>query len=119
MVKTHFPQKGEKFEIQSYKPPKNLASLRKTHLPFTGSPRKHPYDPKKLILVPDPFLSNSYYFEFIIEDISFVEELKNLVNMDGETVTMARIWVQKMSLALQCLPFLVADPEDSEKFSKR
>lgn len=118
MIETHFLQKGEKFEIQSYKAPKNLANLKKTHLAFTGSPRKHPYDSKRLILVPDPFMGHSYYFEFMIEDISFIEELKNVVNLDGETVSMVRIWVKKMSLALQCLPFLVAGPEDGKPASK-
>ncbi|MBU0986388.1 MAG: inorganic pyrophosphatase Ppa [Proteobacteria bacterium] len=112
---TNFPQKGKKFEIQSYKRPKDLANFRKTHLPFTGSPQKHPYDSKKFILVPDPYSSNSYYFEFMIEDIAFVEELPNLVNLEGKVVTMARIWVKKMRMGLQCLPFVVADPEDINK----
>jgi len=49
------------------------------------------------------------YYEFKINDISYVEELPNLVNMEGETITMVRIWIKKMSIGIKCFPFVVED----------
>ena len=51
MQTKNFPQEVKKFEIESYKRPKNLKELKKSHVPFSGSPLKHPYDHKKVILV--------------------------------------------------------------------
>jgi inorganic pyrophosphatase len=38
-----------------------------------------------------------------------VEELPNIVNLDGETIKMVRIWVKKMSVGILCSPFLVEE----------
>lgn len=109
MQSTHFPQEAEKFEIQTYKKPKDIGLLRQTHVCFSGSPQRHPYDPEKVILVVDPYSANHLYFEFNKSDISYVEELPNIVTPAGATVTMARIWVKKGSVAVQCSPFIVED----------
>ena len=101
-------QKAEKFEIEKYKAPKDVHSLSKTHVPYTGSPQKHPLDPEQIILVPDPYNDFSSYLEFKRNDIAYVEKLAHIVNMAGETVSMARIWVKKGSVAVQCTPFQVA-----------
>ncbi|BBO81372.1 hypothetical protein DSCO28_19380 [Desulfosarcina ovata subsp. sediminis] len=100
-------QKAEKFEIEKYTAPKDVRALSKTHVPYSGSPQKHPLDSDQIILVPDPYNTISPYLEFSKGDIAFVEKLANIVNIDGETVTMARIWVKKGSLAIQCTPFQV------------
>jgi inorganic pyrophosphatase len=109
MQNTNYPQESAKFEIQTYKRPKDIKVLRETHVSFTGSPQRHPYDPKKVILIADPYSANTYYYEFNKDDISFLEELASIVNMAGETVTIVRIWVNKMSIAVRCTPFIVAD----------
>lgn len=100
-------QKSEKFEIEKFKAPKDIHSLAKTHVPYSGSPQKHPLDPEQIILVPDPYNQISPYLEFSKGDIAYVEKLANIVNLDGETVSMVRIWVQKGSFAVQCTPFQV------------
>lgn len=100
-------QKAEKFELEKYNPPKDIRSLSKTHVPYSGSPQKHPLDPDQIILIPDPYNEKSPYLEFSKPDITHVEKLANIVNMAGETVTMARIWVKKGSVAIQCTPFQV------------
>ena len=100
-------QKAEKFEIEKYTAPKDIRSLSKTHMPFTGSPQKHPLDPDQIILMPDPYNHKSAYLEFNKNDITHVEKLANIVNLEGETVAMARIWVKKGSFAIQCTPFQV------------
>ena len=113
MVVTPFLQDAKKFEIQVYQRPKDLKILRNTHIPYTGSPRKHPYDPDKCILISDPYGRNTFYFEFRMADISFAEDLPNLVNLDGKAIPMVRIWVKKMSVGVLCSPFLVADTQDA------
>jgi inorganic pyrophosphatase len=95
----------EKFEIQTYLKPGDMD--KKRHVPFSGSPRKHPWDPEKIILIVDPFTANTFYYEFKIKDIGFAEELASMTNIDGESVSMIRIWVKKQSVAIQCSPFRV------------
>jgi len=109
MVVPDFPQEIKKFEIEAYKRPKSSKDLKRTHVSFSGSPLKHPYDLKKVILIIDPYSRNTSYYEFRSQDISFVEELPSIVDMDGKTVTMVRIWVKKMSVGLLCSLFLVGE----------
>ena len=104
-----YPQEAEKFQIEAYKRPRDLQVLRKNHISFTGSPKKHPYDSDKVILIADPFSSNNLYYEFNKDDISYVEELPNLVNLDGEAISVVRVWVKKLSVAIRCTPFIVED----------
>jgi inorganic pyrophosphatase len=112
MARKNFPQQVKKFEIEAYKKPEDLKELRKTHVPFSGAPHKHPYDPKKIILVPDPYSSIPFYYEFRSNDIPFAEELPSIVSLEGATIKMARIWVKKMSRGLLCSPFLVEDTKN-------
>ena len=102
----------EKLEIQAYNKPKDLKNLSKSSVAFTGSPQKHPYDSQKVILITDPFSTNTFYYEFNKEDISYVEELPNLVDLDGNTITTGRIWVKKSSLGIRCTPFIVEDTRE-------
>lgn len=101
-------QKSKKYEIQSYKKKYDVKELKKNNVPFTGSPKKHPYDNKKVILLIEPY-DNSSYYEFKTKDISHVEELANITNIEEETVPMVRIWVQKKSVGIRCAPFMVED----------
>ncbi len=109
MVMEILLQEAKKLEVESYKSPSKIKNLRKTHVPFTGSPQQHPYDSERVILVADPYSSNTLYYEFRTADISFVEELPNIATLDGETVTMVRIWVTKKSIGVRSSPFVVED----------
>ena len=109
MHERSYPQEAKKFPIQAYERPKNLKVLREAHVPFSGSPRKHPYDSKKVILIVDPYSTSTFYYEFSMDDISYVEELPNLVTLDGDAINMVRIWIKKMSIAVRCSPFIVED----------
>jgi inorganic pyrophosphatase len=113
MTETGYLREAEKFEIQAYKKPEDINTLRKTHVAFSGSPKRHPYDSDKVVLVADPYSKQNVYYEFSKMDISYVEELPSLVNLDGETVTMVRIWLKKMSIGLRCSPFMVEDMENT------
>ena len=107
-MNTHI-QKAAKFELEKYKKPRDVKSLLKSHVPFSGSPQKHPHDADKLILVADPYSTYTYYFEFNKDDIAYVEKLSNLVDTEGQAIGMVRIWVRKLSVAVRCTPFLVSD----------
>ena len=102
-------EKAHRFEIQAYQKPKNFKSLRETHVPFAGSPQKHPHDTKKVMLVADPYSTSPFYYEFRLKDIAYAEELPSLVDLEGNTLTMARIWIQKGSVGLRCAPFRVEE----------
>ena len=102
-------QQTGNFNIQAYKRPKDLRDLWETHVSFSGSPRKHPHDPEKVVLVADPYSSHTSLYEFNTKDISYVEKLPNLVNLEGETITMTRVWVRKGSIGIRCTPFLAED----------
>jgi inorganic pyrophosphatase len=110
MEKNRSPlDKTDSFDIQEYRTPLDFKSLRDNHVPYTGSPRKHPYDSKKVILIADPYSYNSTYFEFRIKDVSHIEKLPNLVDVDGNIIQVARVWVKRKSLAILCSPFVVED----------
>ncbi len=109
MALKNIPQEIKKFEIETFKTPKNPQELKRTHVPFSGSPVKHPLDPKKVILIPDPYTSSPFYYEFNTQDIAFAEKLPSVVNLKGETVNMVRFWVKKMSVGTVCTPFLVEE----------
>ena len=96
-------------EIAKYKRPKDVKKLRDTHVAFAGSPRKHPYDAYKIVLVADPFSQHNQYYEFNTDDIAYVEELPNIANMNDEVIPMVRLWVRKKSIGVRCIPFWVED----------
>jgi inorganic pyrophosphatase len=102
-------QKAEKLELQVYKKPKIFKEIMKSHVSFTGSLQKHPYRAEQIILVTDPFSANTYYYEFKSKDISYVEELPNLTDPEGNTIPMVRIWLKKKSIGIRCTPFIVED----------
>ena len=109
MDSTRLPEGIKKFEIAAYERPKNVKDLRKTHVSFSGSPVKHPHDAGKVILITDPYSASTSYYEFRSQDISFVEELPSIVDMEGKTVSMVRIWVRRMSVGMRCSLFLVGE----------
>ncbi len=108
-----FLQMAEKFEIQVFEKSKIPKDLKKEHVCYVGVPQKHPHDVNKIILIQNPLSTNTTYYEFFFSDISYVEKLPSLINLDGETINVAQIWVKKMSIGIQCIPFIVADTKFS------
>ncbi|HDQ14239.1 MAG TPA: hypothetical protein ENN41_05445 [Sediminispirochaeta sp.] len=94
------------YELTKYK---GDPEKKKNSLSLTGAIRKHPYDEQKLLLITDPFSSDTEFFEFRIMDIAYVEEQPSIVSETGENLFMARIWVKKGSLGIQYHPFEVSD----------
>jgi hypothetical protein len=88
-------------------------------VPFTGTLRKHPYDPSKCILLADPKSPDSEpgradstpaILEFRKADVQGVEELASPVDESGASRQLMRIWVRRGSRGLRYEPFDVDEP---------
>jgi len=101
----NFLELKENLEIQAYEKVKTLDKT--IHVPYSGSPRKHPHDKTRFILVADPFTDNTFYYEFQIKDVACAEELPSMTSLKGESIHMVRIWVKKKSIAIHSTPFIV------------
>ena len=106
-----FLERAKRFELEAYK---RLPDLTLDHVAFSGAPQKHPHDEKKIILIVDPFSTQAFYYQFDMADIGGVEILPSLVTVEGDSVTMARVWVKKGSLGLKFFPFVVADTSQGQ-----
>ncbi|MFP4363766.1 MAG: hypothetical protein ACLFR1_07830 [Spirochaetia bacterium] len=92
------------YEIEKYKKQKDYY---KHCVPYSGTPKQHPYDPEKVVLIISPISHNTEFIEFLVRDIEYAEDLPNLVTEEGESLKMVRIWIKKGSFALKYLPFEV------------
>ena len=101
--------KWKKVEIEKYQKTKDPKTLRQTHISYSGSPHKHPYDSEKMIMIIEPYYAGTFYYEFNKSDIAYIDELPNLVNLDGEVYTRVRIWIKKASIGVRCIPFVVGE----------
>lgn len=105
------------YEIDAYRggPPQDAVS-------FDGSPRKHPYEREKLLLV-RPFGSSPAILEFKLSDVVHAEDLPSPVTERGEGMRIVRIWVRRGSFGIMHEPFEVDDPvklsSDSAKIHER
>ncbi len=102
-------------EIKKYD---RKADYSKTCIPFTGTPRKHPYDTDKMLLINNPYSSETIFYEFRFSDIKGVNDLPSLLTESGESVKMVQVWVEKGSIGMRYEPFEVNEPlkffKDSE-----
>ncbi|WP_028323794.1 hypothetical protein [Desulfatirhabdium butyrativorans] len=109
----HSIQRGGKFEIQQFKKPGNILELKKTHVSFTGTPMRHPYDPARVLLIVDMLSVQAYCYEFFVADIAFAEELPAIVTPEGDALTTSRIWVKKGTIGMRITPFVVEDMREA------
>lgn len=102
-------------EISRYDRKKDYSD---TCIAFTGTPRKHPYDHEKLLLINNPYTSETIFYEFQFSDIKGVDDLPSLLTETGESVKMVKVWVEKGSVGMRYEPFEVNKPlkffKDSE-----
>mgnify|MGYP000877835418 CR=1 FL=1 len=96
---------GAFYEIQAYRsdPPQDA-------LAFTGSPRKHPYDDGKIILIVEPQGGESAIYEFKASDIVGAQDLPSPVTEAGESYRIVRIWVRRGAVGIRYEPFEVESP---------
>ncbi|MBU0485674.1 MAG: inorganic pyrophosphatase Ppa [Proteobacteria bacterium] len=100
---------SREFEIQTYKKPEDIRQMNLNNVSFSGTPFHHPYNNEKLVLLINPFSSETLYYEFFTRDISFAEHLENIVDPEGKSLNIVRLWVKKKSVSIRCTPFIVDD----------
>lgn len=96
-------EQSASYEISKFKDNK----IQDSHVPYEGSPKKHPTDDNILILLTDPFSRRSSFYEFSIESIGSIEELGTISSEDGSNAYMIRVWIRKGMTALKTEPFIV------------
>jgi inorganic pyrophosphatase len=79
-------------------------------IPFTGTPKKHPYDTEKVVLITQPLSTKATFYEFNLKDIEYVESLPSIAAENGENVKIVKIWVKKGSFGIRYEPFTVDEP---------
>lgn len=93
------------FELQAYRadPPQDAVS-------FTGSPRQHPYDDGKIILIAEPHEGDSAVLEFRASDVVCAQDLPSPVTESGESYRIVRLWIRRGAVGLRYEPFEVDQP---------
>lgn len=91
-------------EISRYNAKENYRDI---SVPYLGTPRKHPYDESKIILVTNPLTDTEEFCEFKLENIVHVEYVKNMVTKEGMSMSIIEIWVELDSYGVKYIPFKV------------
>jgi hypothetical protein len=84
-----------------------MDEFKNEHVVFSGVLGKHPSDSNKIVLISDPHINKTSYYEFESADIGLIEKLPNIINSDGEDAVMALLWIKKGSLVAKSSIFMV------------
>jgi|TARA_B110000091_G_C13594798_1_gene382117 inorganic pyrophosphatase len=85
----------------------NINDFKNEHVVFSGALGKHPFDSNKIVLISDPHINNTSYYEFTSADIGLIQKLPNIINSDGDDAAMALLWIKKGSIATKSSIFIV------------
>ncbi|MFW6363237.1 MAG: hypothetical protein ACOC0D_05270 [Spirochaeta sp.] len=88
-------------------PVKKTSGSSEPNTPYFGSVRKHPYDARKIVLVPYPYHSNEGVYEFSMDDVLAAESSSEVANSDGDIISVMRIFIRKGAHAVNLKPFTV------------
>lgn len=105
-------------ELASYKsdPPLDAVS-------FEGSPRKHPYDPGKVLLLVFSGPGDPRILEFRLDDVVCVDQLASRVDSQGHSLAVSKLWLRRGSFGVRLEPFEVDTPlrpfKESETLMRR
>jgi hypothetical protein len=111
---TELLEEEPQFEIIRYK-----SGAPQDAVAFTGTLRKHPYDPDKCLLLADSSAAQASaapagftpaILEFRKADVLGMEELPSPVDESGHSRQVLRLWIRRGSLALRYEPFEVDEP---------
>ena len=80
---------------------------KKTCKSFLGSPRKHPSDPQRIILVTQVLEKQRVFLEFKKSDICHVDEAQTVTTEEGESINLVTLWLAKESIGIELRPFKV------------
>lgn len=75
---------------------------------YFGSVRTHPYDNRKIVIVPYPYKGSQGIYEFNKEDVLYAENTSEVVNEDGDILTVMRVFIRKGAHAVNLRPFTVS-----------
>ncbi len=92
------------YELDLYRREQDYAER---SVPFTGTPRRHPYDSEKVVLVPHPFEKERILYEFQLRDVIHLEQLSSIVTERGENLPVMKLWVRLGSRAVQLTPIVI------------
>ena len=106
---TYYLTKAKSIELAKFQRVTDRNKLKQTHVPFSGTLRQHPFEHEKIILMTEILSQNAAFYEFSNDDIGFVEKLPNIVNSEGEDVSMVMLWIKKGSIGIRSAAFLVGD----------
>jgi len=104
---SYFVIESQSTNLVKYHLPFDINEFKKGHMAFSGALGKHPYDSNKIMLISDPHINNTSYYEFESADIGLVEKLPNIINSDGDDVSMALLWIKKGSIATRSSIFMI------------
>lgn len=79
---------------------------------YLGSPRRHPSDDSRIVLVTRILEGQRNFLEFKKADIVRVEEAQTVSSQDGEAIALFRVWVRLGSLGIELRPFRVETDKD-------
>jgi len=96
---------GSFYELQAYK-----SEAPQDALAFTGSPRKHPYDDGKIVLLSEQSDGDSAIYEFKVSDIVGAQDLPSPVTEAGESYRIVRLWIRRGAVGIRYEPFEVDAP---------
>ncbi len=96
---------GSFYELQAYK-----SEAPQDALAFTGSPRKHPYDDAKIVLLSEQPGGESAIYEFKVADIVGAQDLPSPVTEAGESYRIVRLWIRRGAVGIRYEPFEVDAP---------
>ncbi len=91
------------FDIAKYKE----TDFREIYVPYTGTPKKHPTDSKRVLITDDPFSKSKTVYEFPLSSIIHVEEMETITSEEGESAPILRFWIKKGTPGIKHEPFLV------------
>lgn len=97
--------KDDFLSIEKYK---NVDTSDIKSIAFTGSPRQHPSDNEKFILILNPLSDNTEFIEFNKNDIVYIEDLPTISTQSKGSVSMKIIWMKEGAVAVKMTPFVIA-----------
>jgi len=74
---------------------------------FIGTPFKNTNVKDKIFLSSNLFSIKKVFYEFSIKDIIKFEEIDNIVNVQGNSYSIYKVWVKKGAKALKHEPFII------------
>jgi hypothetical protein len=78
-------------------------------VPYVGEPKQSASEPGKVFLRLNRLSSNGALLEFKTEDVLFAENVETVVDIEGGTFQIVKIWVRIGSIGIKLEPFSVQD----------